>query len=179
MSDTIEAHIKIRHSSKQEEPTWKGTWTHRKDGMRTDTRTLGLPPSPCLKGQMWQTCDRRECPCVSLRGRQDGSDPLPSLGAFSGTQPGGALCAGGLLPLVAVVHPGRAQRTRQLVLRVRVVFNQLGHGRELQLTFLKQKRDVYAQDPPFLLNEEKKLYNIKKNISMLIKLEIDRIFIIF
>lgn len=63
MSDTIEAHIKIRHSSKQEEPTWKGTWTHRKDGMRTDTRTLGLPPSPCLKGQMWQTCDMRVSLC--------------------------------------------------------------------------------------------------------------------
>lgn len=49
------------------------------------------------------------------------------------------LPAGVLLPLVAVVHPSAAQRTRQLALRRRVVFNQRRYGAKFTLAILQEK----------------------------------------
>lgn len=50
------------------------------------------------------------------------------------------LCAGVFLPLVTVVDPGAAQGTRQLLLRLCVVFNQLGERTEFSLAFLPQRQ---------------------------------------
>lgn len=50
------------------------------------------------------------------------------------------LRAGVFLPLVTVVHPGAAQGTRQLLLRLCVVFNQLGERTEFSLAFLPQRQ---------------------------------------
>lgn len=50
------------------------------------------------------------------------------------------LCACVFLPLVTVVDPGAAQGTRQLLLRLCVVFNQLGERTEFSLAFLPQRQ---------------------------------------
>lgn len=75
-----------------------------------------------------------------------GSHPCLSVGTLDFGFVGQALAGLGvdmlvaeLLPLVAVVDAGTAQRARQLALSLRVVSNQLGHGIELCLAFLPQK----------------------------------------
>lgn len=51
----------------------------------------------------------------------------------------GLLFADVFLPLIAVVHPGIAQQTWQLVLSLCVVLNQLSHGIEFSLAFLQHE----------------------------------------
>lgn len=75
-----------------------------------------------------------------------GSHPCLSVGTLDFGFVGQALAGLGvdmlvaeLLPLVAVVDAGTAQRARQLVLNLCVVSNQLGYRIELCLAFLPQK----------------------------------------
>lgn len=75
-----------------------------------------------------------------------GSHPCFSVGTLDFGFVGQALAAFGvdvlvaeLLPLVAMVDAGTAQRARQLALNLCVVFNQLGYRIELSLAFLPQK----------------------------------------